>query len=101
MPSRSGKLPLRRSRVARGSGAELRSARERGFRERNAETRSIDPKMMAMALVDTHTARNAPDNAPRVVAISRNMPIRMLEKPSFTYAAAAPEEVAITETRDA
>ena len=39
----------------------------------------------------------APQTAPTVVAISRNMPIRMLEKPSRTYAAAAPLEVAITE----
>lgn len=36
-----------------------------------------------------------------VVATSRNIPMRTLVKPSLTYAAAAPEEVAITETRDA
>ncbi len=38
---------------------------------------------------------------PNVVAISRNMPMRMLEKPSFRNAAAAPEEVAMTETSEA
>ena len=43
----------------------------------------------------------APGNAPKVVAISKNIPMRMLEKPSFTYEAAAPEEVAITETSEA
>jgi len=39
--------------------------------------------------------------APTVVATSRNIPIRMLVKPSRTYAAAAPEDVAITDTSDA
>ena len=87
--------------MASGSGGALRSAWERGLRERNAETKSTNPKIVAMALVETHTAMIAPASAPSVVAISRNMPIRMLENPSFTYAAAAPEEVAITETRDA
>ena len=56
---------------------------------------------MAMALVGTLVARNAPNNAPKVVAISRNIPILILENPSFTYAAAAPEEVAMTDTSDA
>ena len=42
-------------------------------------------------------AANAPQTAPTVLAISRNMPMRMFENPSRTYAAAAPEEVAITD----
>ena len=49
--------------------------------------------MIAIAGVGAWVARNAPTSAPSVVAISRNIPIRMLEKPSLTYAAAAPEEV--------
>ena len=44
---------------------------------------------------------NAPTTAPIVVAISRNIPIRILVKPSFTKATAAPEEVPITETSEA
>ena len=43
-------------------------------------------------------ARNAPQIAPIVVAISRNMPTRRLVMWSLTYAAAAPLEVAMTET---
>jgi hypothetical protein len=39
---------------------------------------------MASAWVLTRLARNAPKIAPIVVAISRNMPMRMLEKPSRT-----------------
>ena len=57
--------------------------------------------MIAIAWVGTFKAKYAPNRAPRVVAISRNIPMRMLEKPSLTYAAAAPEDVAITETSDA
>src|SRR5579885_3774451 len=40
----------------------------------------------------------APQIAPIVVAISRNIPTRTFEYPSRTYAAAAPDDVAITET---
>ncbi|MNY76094.1 hypothetical protein D3C86_2155630 [compost metagenome] len=43
----------------------------------------------------------APTIAPEVVAISRNIPILILVKPSFTNATAAPEEVPITEINDA
>src|SRR5208282_245223 len=100
-PSRSGKLPFMRRRVASGSGGKLRWSNGRGLRERYAEYSSTAPKMAAKALVGIRVARKAPINAPKVVAISRNMPIRILENPSFTYAAAAPEEVAITETSDA
>ncbi len=39
---------------------------------------------MAIALVDTAVAIKAPLIAPTVVAISRNMPIRMFVKPSLT-----------------
>src|SRR6185503_19862692 len=38
--------------------------------------------------------------APAVVATSRNMPMPTLENPSRTYAAAAPDEVAMTEMSD-
>src|ERR1700722_107403 len=48
-----------------------------------------------------YPARNAPLSAPTVVATSKNMPTRMFEYPSFKYAAAAPDEVAITETSEA
>ena len=54
--------------------------------------------MREIAPVEILAASSAPAIAPKVVAISRNIPIRMLEKPSRTYAAAAPEEVAMTET---
>src|SRR5690242_15683368 len=54
-----------------------------------------------MAPVPIRPARYAPPNAPTVVAISRSMPTRTLVNPSLTYAAAAPEDVAITETSDA
>jgi hypothetical protein len=47
--------------------------------------------------MENPVARYAPRSAPRVVAISRNIPMRTLEKPSRTQAAAVPEEVAITE----
>src|SRR5271155_438100 len=51
-------------------------------------------------MIDTrkYSASAAPESAPIVVAISRNIPTRMLEYPSRTYAAAAPEDVAITDT---
>ena len=57
--------------------------------------------MMAMPFVGTRVATAAPASAPAVVAISRNIAIRMFEKPSDTYAAAAPDEVAMTDTSDA
>ena len=56
---------------------------------------------MARPEVGTMEVRWAPATAPRVVATSRNMPTRMFEYPSLTYAAAAPDDVAITETSDA
>ena len=62
---------------------------------------STMPKIVASALAGIFAVRNAPSNAPTVVAISRNIPMRMLENPSFTYAAADPDDVAITETSDA
>ena len=40
--------------------------------------------MIEMALVDILAASSAPPSAPKVVAISRNIPIRILEKPSRT-----------------
>ena len=54
-----------------------------------------------MAAVETRNASDAPIRAPVVVATSINMPSRMFESPSFTYAEAAPQDVAITETRAA
>ena len=56
---------------------------------------------MASAGAGITDVKCAPTTAPTVVAISRNMPRRIFEKPSFTYAAAAPDEVAITETNAA
>ncbi len=44
---------------------------------------------------------NAPAKAPIVVAISKNIPSRMFVMPSFTYAAAEPDDVAITDTNEA
>jgi hypothetical protein len=49
-----------------------------------AEYISTRPKMMAMEEVETWVASAAPMSAPTVVAISRNMPIRILENPSRT-----------------
>jgi hypothetical protein len=54
-----------------------------------------------MAAVETRNASDAPIRAPVVVATSINMPSRIFENPSFTYAEAAPQGVAITETRAA
>jgi len=59
------------------------------------------PKMTARADDEMYTARTVPRSAPMVVAISRNIPTRMFVNPSFTNAAAAPEDVAITHTSDA
>src|SRR5580700_2951147 len=69
--------------------------------ESSAETIKTTPKMTPSAFVAKRTARNAPRMAPAVVATSRNIPIRMLEYPSFVYAAAAPDDVAITEMSEA
>ncbi len=46
-------------------------------------------------------ASTAPVSAPTVVATSRNIPTRTFVNPSRTYAAAAPDEVAITDTSEA
>jgi hypothetical protein len=59
------------------------------------------PKITAIAEPDNFAEIYAPKSAPKVVAISRNIPMRILVKPSFTYAEAAPDEVAITEIREA
>ncbi len=69
--------------------------------ERYAEWSRTRPNTTAMYDVGIFAARNAPNRAPVVVAISRNIPMRMLENPSLTYATAAPDEVAITDTSDA
>ena len=50
--------------------------------EKYAENKSTMPKMMPMVLVCSRVAKYAPRSAPNVVAISRNMPIRIFEKPS-------------------
>src|SRR6476660_7595017 len=101
MPLVSGKLSFILSFVATRSGGCSVSALGRIRREMYAEYMSIKPKITAMTLGDMRAVKYAPTSAPRVVAISRNIPMRMLEKPSLTYAAAEPEEVAITETSDA
>src|SRR5258705_517539 len=54
-----------------------------------------------MNVGSTIVASAAPASAPIVVATSRNSPIRTFVYPSRTYAAAAPDEVAITDTSDA
>ena len=66
-----------------------------------AEYMRTTPKITAMALVETNIAMYAPTSAPRVVAISSSMPTRMFVKPSRTYAAAAPDDVEMTETSEA
>ncbi len=60
-----------------------------------AEKINTIPKIIATTCVDTYTAIKAPATAPRVVATSRNIPIRIFVIPSFMYAAAAPDELAI------
>lgn len=62
--------------------------------------KSAATKMRVMAVGLMSPAMNAPKSAPRTVATSRKMPMRMLVKPSRTYAAAAPELVAMTATRE-
>ena len=54
-----------------------------------------------MAFVGIHKATAAPKTAPILVAISRNIPKRMFVIPSFTYALADPEDVAIEATKAA
>ncbi len=56
----------------------------RGRPATTAEYSRTVPNTMAMAAVETLAARNAPRIAPSVVAISRNIPMRILEIPSFT-----------------
>ena len=48
-----------------------------------AEQISTAPKIIAIAVAEACTASDAPAIAPSVVATSRNMAIRMLEKPSL------------------
>jgi hypothetical protein len=67
--------------------------------ERKAEYTNTRPKTAPRAEVGILAASKPPVMAPKVVAISRNIPIRMFEKPFFRKAEAAPDEVAITETR--
>jgi hypothetical protein len=57
MPSVSGKLPFKRNLVARGSGIVSRSSFDRGFRDRYAEPININPKTMAMVLLEMRNAR--------------------------------------------
>ena len=71
------------------------------FTDRLCNQMEASPNTIASARVGTRVARNAPNTAPTVVATSRNIPIRTFESPSRTYAAAAPDEVAITEISDA
>ena len=66
-----------------------------------AEKINTIPKIIATTCVDTYTAIKAPATAPRVVATSRNIPIRIFVIPSFMYAAAAPDELAIEATNAA
>ena len=66
-----------------------------------AVSTSTEPKMMAMAELLSQTATTAPHTAPMVVAISRNIPKRMLVIPSFTYALPEPLEVAMEATKAA
>ncbi len=57
--------------------------------------------MIESAAVGVCAAITAPRMAPEVVAISSNNPMRTFEKPSRTYAEAAPDDVAITDTSEA
>ncbi len=52
--------------------------------ERKAEYKRTIPNITAIVWVDILAASAAPKSAPKVVAISRNIPSRMLEKPSLT-----------------
>src|ERR1700745_1186205 len=53
---------------------------------------------MAIADACRYTDTTVPADPPSVVATSRNIPTRTFEYPSRTYAAAAPLDVAITDT---
>ncbi len=66
-----------------------------------AENSSTTPKITASVDEEMYTATTVPSSAPTVVAISRNIPTRMFVYPSRTNAAAAPDEVAITQTSEA
>lgn len=69
--------------------------------ERIAEKIRTTPKIIAIYILSRYIATIAPATAPVVVAISRNIPMRTLVIPSFIYAAAAPEDVAIDVTNAA
>ncbi len=63
-----------------------------------AENSNTTPSRTSRNDGATAAARRAPPTAPLVVASSRNIPIRMSVIRSRTYAAAAPELVAMTLT---
>jgi hypothetical protein len=65
--------------------------------DRNTVTRSAPPKIMESADVLRCDATRAPQTAPTVVAVQRNIPTLIFEMPSRRYAAAAPLDVAMTE----
>ncbi|MNL14019.1 hypothetical protein D3C87_1349450 [compost metagenome] len=66
-----------------------------------AEKIKARPNNTAISELGADVAISAPITAPAVVAISKNMPSRIFAIPSLTYAAADPEDVAITETKAA
>ena len=86
------------------NGAELACI---AFMKNDAEAMKIaekikaNPKITAIIEPGAIVEISAPPTAPRVVAISRNIPNLILATPSLTYAAAEPEEVAITDTKAA
>src|SRR5215471_10691328 len=88
-------------RVASGSGSRVAVDSACSRADKTPEYSNTSPKITPIADVDTPAARNAPNKAPSVVAISRNIPMRMLEKASLRYDTAAPDEVAMTETSEA
>src|SRR5207244_850817 len=93
-PAGVGSDPFNFRRTASGSGAEGAETACGGRAERYAEHKSTTPKITASVETGTREASSAPQIAPVVVAISRNMPMRILESPSATYAEAAPDDVA-------
>ena len=62
---------------------------------------STTPNTTSIAAPGSLVATLAPMIAPDVVATSRKIPTRMFVKPSLRYEAAAPDEVAMTETNEA
>src|SRR5262245_43683275 len=100
-PADVGYSPRSLSRSARASGAVSPAVCAGALRDVHAVHSSTAPKPTNSHEVGTPLATTAPRIAPKTVATSSSIPIRTFVYPSRTYAAAAPDEVAMIATSDA